>query len=101
MHLLRELNKLPHGKQNKCSINVNYIKVAKYLTTLLDKIRFKHVFIMLMTWGDSMISFRKKKKIWLTASIQEFIKNMILQSCINTLVICKPKTEKITIVFRT
>ena len=62
MHLLRELNKLPHGKQNKCSINVNYIKVAKYLTTLLDKIRFKHVFIMLMTWGDSMISFRKKKK---------------------------------------
>ena len=99
MHLLRELNKLPHGKQNKCSINVNYIKVAKYLTTLLDKIRFKHVFIMLMTWGDSMISFRKKKKeIWLTASIQGFIKNM---SCINTLVICKPKTEKITIVFRT
>ena len=99
MHLLRELNKLPHGKQNKCSINVNYIKVAKYLTTLLDKIRFKHVFSVLTTWADSMISFRKK--IWLTASIQGFIKNLILQSCINTLVICKPKTEKITILFRT
>ena len=39
---------------------MNYIKVEKYLKTLLDKIRFKYVFSVLTTWGGSIILFRKK-----------------------------------------